>query len=221
MKKMIRRFSNKILFPIAASVLVITGCNNDDTNPPSESGVGTSPDSAMMHTDSAVSDHTRALPTDTTSSMQITDSLQKISRDTAAKSSPGAKAKKGKVSVVAPDPKLNTAAMEMDKEGFYRNTEVLPAFPGGQKSMERFFEDNIVYPEVATENNTEGTVNLTFAVDERGKVYNPVVTGNTLGDGLEAEAIRVFNKMPTWSPGRIKGKNVKTRYTLPIRFQLY
>lgn len=109
----------------------------------------------------------------------------------------------------------------MDKEGFYKNTEILPAYPGGHKALERFFENNIVYPDAATENSAEGTVKLTFAVDENGKVYNPVTIGDTIGYGIEAEAIRVFNKMPKWTPGKIKGKNVKTKYTLPIRFQLY
>ena len=110
--------------------------------------------------------------------------------------------------------------MTADKEGFYSNTEILPAFPGGQKALENFFENNIQYPQDATDNDIEGTVNLNFAVDEKGKVYAPKVTSSNIGHGIETEALRVFNKMPTWTPGKIKGKNVKTRYTLPIKFQL-
>lgn len=128
--------------------------------------------------------------------------------------------KKGKVSVIASEADKNNSVMVMDKDGFYKNTEVLPAFPGGEKALERFFENNIKYPEQASENDAQGIVKLSFSVDENGKVYQPLAVGDKVGYGIEDEAIRVFNKMPKWTPGKIKGKNVKTRYTLPIRFEL-
>ena len=165
-------------------------------------------------------DQTHVAQTDTTNTMVNKDSLAKISKDTASKSKMDKKSKKGKVSVLPADTKANTTAMEMDKEGFYKNTEVLPGFPGGQKALERFFENNIQYPEAATENGAEGTVKLIFNVDENGKIYQPLPVGDKIGYGIEDEAIRVFNKMPKWTPGKIKGKNVKTRFTLPIKFQL-
>ena len=83
-----------------------------------------------------------------------------------------------------------------------------------------FFSDNIEYPQQATDNSTEGVVNVSFLVDENGKVSSPKIIGKKLGDGLEDETMRVFNKMPNWTPGKIKGKNVKTRFTLPVKFQL-
>ena len=217
-------FSAKVFLPMAVTALIMASCNTDDTNPASQSGEDTS----AVHIDTAVADHTNvalpdtsALITPDTTTRTTLDSSKRISNDTASKTKTGSKAKKLKVSIVAPDSKANTTAMEMDKEGYYKNTEILPAYPGGQKAMERFFEDNIVYPAAASDNNAEGIVKLSFAVDENGKVYNPVATSTPIGYGIEQEAIRVFNKMPTWTPGRIKGKNVKTRYTLPIRFQLY
>jgi periplasmic protein TonB len=218
-------FSGKILMPIAIGALIMVGCTSNDTNPATTAGSGT--DSSMMHTDTMMSDHTLVAPADTSAmvhgdsaaNMRL-DSSKKMTSDT-TKTKAGSKAKKGKVSIIVPDQKANTTAMEMDKEGYYRNTEILPAYPGGQKALERFFEDNIVYPAAATDNDAEGTVKLSFAVDENGKIYNPIATGTPIGYGIEEEAIRVFKKMPTWTPGRIKGKNVKTRYTLPIRFQMY
>ncbi|MEO6720236.1 MAG: energy transducer TonB [Ferruginibacter sp.] len=223
MTKTMSMFSGKILMPLTVTALIMAGCASNDTNPATTTGSDTS----MMHADTMMSDHTMVEHSDTTaivngdtSAKSRLDASKKMIGDTAAKAKSG-KAKKLKVSIVAPDQKANTAAMEMDKEGYYKNTEILPAFPGGQKALERFFEDNIVYPDAATENNAEGTVKLSFAVDENGKIYNPVATSTPIGYGIEEEAIRVFKKMPTWTPGRIKGKNVKTRYTLPIRFQMY
>jgi protein TonB len=47
-----------------------------------------------------------------------------------------------------------------------------------------------------------------------------MVTTPNLGNGLEEEALRVVKLMPKWSPGQINGKNVKTRFTLPITYQI-
>ncbi|MEO5891055.1 MAG: energy transducer TonB [Ferruginibacter sp.] len=219
MKKRVIKFPGKILMPVLVFGVFVTACTTNDTNPATTTS-GT--DSGMMaHTDSMTSDNTHVTQLDTATSRIIanTDSMAKSAKDT-SKSNTGKTGKKGKVSILPADTKANTSAMEMDKDGFYKNTEVLPAFPGGPKALERFFEDNIQYPETATENDAQGTVNLIFNVDENGKIYQPASMGNKIGYGIEEEAIRVFNKMPKWTPGKIKGKNVKTRFTLPIRFQL-
>ncbi len=228
MKKIVNSFSAKILLPAMVAGLLISSCASNDTSSSTDTITGT--DTSMMtRTDTMAIDRTGVTPADTsmrsmdTSMNKATmDSVGKLKRDTSSKATTGVKkARKGKVTILPADARSKSTTMEMDKEGFYANTEVLPAYPGGQKALERFFEDNIVYPVAAEENSTEGTVKMTFAVDENGKVYNPIVMGNKIGDGIEEEALRVFTKMPTWTPGRIKGKNVKTRYTLPVRFQLY
>ncbi|MEO7768075.1 MAG: energy transducer TonB [Ferruginibacter sp.] len=218
MKKIVIHFPGKILLPLAAFGLFITGCTSNDTSSTTASGT----DTAMtVKTDTMMTDQTHVAMVDTTKAMINSDSLARVSRDTMLKLNVNKSKKKVKISIAAPAKRPMTTTMEADKEGIYENTEILPAFPGGQKALERYFEKNIVYPDAATENNTEGTVNLTFLVDESGKVYNPVPMGATIGYGIEAEAIRVFKNMPNWTPGKIKGKNVKTRYTLPIKFQLY
>ena len=126
-----------------------------------------------------------------------------------------------KATVIIVLPKMESGGtMTVDKQGYYSNVEIWPSYPGGQKALENFFIKNIDYPQQATENATEGTVTISFLVDEGGKVSKPAITGKKIGDGVEEEAMRVFNKMPLWMPGKIKGKNVKTHFTLPIRFQL-
>lgn len=127
--------------------------------------------------------------------------------------------RKGKAMLVSADKKDNSK-IEMDKEGVYNRAEIMPSFPGGEKALSAYIENNIQYPESAMDNGTEGTVVLTFAVDETGKVYAPKLVSQKVGDGLEEEAMRVVSKMPKWNPGRIKGKNVKTKFTLPIHFVL-
>jgi len=37
---------------------------------------------------------------------------------------------------------------------------------------------------------------------------------------LDQEALRVVNSLPTWKPGKQKGKEVAVSYTVPINFVL-
>jgi len=137
-----------------------------------------------------------------------------------AKPNPAKKGLKGKVTVLPPPAATAEAKMEADNTGVYTNTEILPSYPGGQKGLQKFFDKTLVYPEEAGSNGVEGTVQLSFVVDETGKLSNPEVMGKRVGYGLEAEALRVVSKMPAWNPGQLKGKNVKTRFTLPVKFIL-
>ena len=61
---------------------------------------------------------------------------------------------------------------------------------------------------------------MIFARNENGKVYTPVVKGERTGYGLDEAATDVVSKMPRWNPGQIKGKNVKSYYSLPITFRI-
>jgi periplasmic protein TonB len=113
-----------------------------------------------------------------------------------------------------------TTAMKPDKSGVYEMTEVRPSYPGGQTAMEDYITNHIEYPQTAVDGNKEGTVNVQFIVDENGNVSNAKVIGNKVGDGLDEEAVRVISKMPKWEPGKVKGKTVKTRLTLPVTYKL-
>jgi len=135
---------------------------------------------------------------------------------TAAK--PVAKKRKGVVS--ASFSSDNTVKIEKDKEGIYSKAESMPVYPGGEGALSKFVETNINYPQDAIDQDTEGTVNISFVIDEKGKVQNPVVTGKTAGHGLDEEAVKIVKQMPAWKPGMVKGRPVKTRLLLPVTFKL-
>jgi TonB family protein len=125
----------------------------------------------------------------------------------------------GKVSskMEADDTKV---AIEKDNMGYYNRADVLPAYNGGERALEDYIVNNIEYPQDALDNNIEGVVRVQFGVDENGNISNVSTVGNKIGYGLEEEAIRVVSRMPKWTPGQIKGKNVKTWRTLPINYRL-
>lgn len=139
---------------------------------------------------------------------------------TATTTTTNATAKKiGKVSI-KPASVDKSTAMKTDNSGYYNYTETAPAFPGGQTALENYINNNLDYPQQAIDNSTEGTVYVMFTIDENGKVGNAKTTGQSIGDGLEEEAIKVVNRMSNWTPGSIKGKKVKAWYTLPITYKI-
>jgi len=110
--------------------------------------------------------------------------------------------------------------MVKDKEGVYSNVQVMPEFPGGQKALANYVNNHVEYPQQAIDDNTTGTVKVSFVVDENGKITSAhLINGSKVGKGLDEEALKVVNGMPSWKPGKVKGKNVKTRLELPISFQ--
>lgn len=111
--------------------------------------------------------------------------------------------------------------LERDRLGIYYRTEIKPSYPGGEKALAKFIQENIVYPDAALENGVEGDVLVGFAVDENGMIYTPVVNGDLAGYGLDEAATAVVSKMPVWNPGQIRGRNVKSYFSLPIRFRIY
>lgn len=160
---------------------------------------------------------------------KVADSLRNVS-DIAAKDSANAKAakaskKKGRAALILSPENAsgmaNKEKMVMDKEGVYNRAEVMPEFPGGKDALANYVNSHLDYTQQAIDNNTEGTVKVSFVVDEQGKVRNAsLMNGVKLGNGLDEEALKVFNNMPAWKPGKVHGKAVKTRMELPITFKL-
>lgn len=108
---------------------------------------------------------------------------------------------------------------EPEEQKIHVVVEKMPEFPGGDDAMKRFLAKNIKYPLIAQENNIQGRVVCQFVVNSDGKIVDvQVVRG--VEASLDAEAVRVIKSMPAWTPGRQGGKNVRVKYTLPIRFKL-
>ncbi|HXO77286.1 MAG TPA: energy transducer TonB [Puia sp.] len=165
--------------------------------------------------DSNSSDSSAAVTTPAGASDKVADSVDKM----AAASKRSVAKRKGKMTINWPA-NSNTDKMVKDKEGVYNWAEAAPEFPGGQNALNNYVNNNIEYPEKAIDDNTSGTVRVSFVVDEDGKVIMPHIVGNKLGNGLDEQALKAVSNMPAWKPGKVHGKNVKTRLELPIAFQV-
>ena len=61
-------------------------------------------------------------------------------------------------------------------------------------------------------------VYVQFKIDKKGEIVN--VAARAPHPDLEAEGIRVINKLPKMQPGKQKGENIGVLYSLPITFQI-
>lgn len=111
-----------------------------------------------------------------------------------------------------------TQEEEEEEEVFYI-VEIMPEYPGGNNAMTKFIQKNVQYPDSAREENIQGKVYLNFVVDTVGKIDSiKVVRG--VHPLLDAEAIRVIKLMPDWKPGLQRGKPIRVKYNLPLKFYL-
>ena len=101
----------------------------------------------------------------------------------------------------------------------YDVAEQMPEYPGGMPAMFEFLMENMKYPKDAEKQKVEGRVMVMFVVETDGSISDVKVAKKTF-PSLDAEAVRVVQSMPKWTPGRDKGKVVRVQYTLPVSFRL-
>ena len=97
--------------------------------------------------------------------------------------------------------------------------EQMPKFPGGDTKLMEYLSTHVQYPEDAQKDGIQGRVFVSFVVNRDGSISDAQVT-RSVDPSLDNEALKVINNMPRWIPGQQGGKNVRTRYTLPIAFRL-
>ena len=114
---------------------------------------------------------------------------------------------------------IEEAVEEVVEEQIFTIVEEMPSFPGGDAALMKYLGSSIKYPAIAKDAGIQGTVFVTFVVDEKGDVKDVKVL-RSIGGGCDEEAIRVVKNMPKWKPGKQRGKAVKVQYNLPIKFTL-
>lgn len=111
------------------------------------------------------------------------------------------------------------ATDQKDEEEAFIVVEVMPEYPGGTDAMLEFLRTNIKYPQSCIDDKIQGRVLVKFVVEKDGSVTGAEVVKSVNKD-LDAEALRVINMMPTWTPGKQKGQTVRVNYVVPVVFKL-
>ena len=111
------------------------------------------------------------------------------------------------------------APLVLQQAKAYTTVEYMPEFPGGMEGILGYIAKNIKYPEEAQKKGLKGRVVVQFIVNTDGHLSDfKVLRG--VDPQLDAEALRVIQSMPKWTPGKHEGKIVPVYYTLPVIFEL-
>ena len=97
--------------------------------------------------------------------------------------------------------------------------EKMPEFPNGTMAMYEYIKDNIQYPQKAKEEGIQGRAICQFVINIDGSICGVEIVRSSGNELLDAEAIRLIQNMPAWTPGMNKGKYVRVKYTVPIIFR--
>ncbi|MFO7979041.1 MAG: M56 family metallopeptidase [Bacteroidales bacterium] len=101
----------------------------------------------------------------------------------------------------------------------YTVVEQNPSFPGGEEARMKFMMNTLRYPNEARIAGVQGTVFVTFVITKEGKIANAKILRGVSPE-VDAEALRVINMMPDWTPGVQREEAVNVQFNMPIRFKL-
>jgi TonB family protein len=107
----------------------------------------------------------------------------------------------------------------VEQDSVYDKADVMPEFPGGLQGLYEFLAKNVKYPPEAKEKGQEGIVYVNFVIDRDGSIGTVKILKGKY-ELLNTEAVRVINAMPYWNPGKMRDRNIKVRFTIPITFSL-
>ena len=75
------------------------------------------------------------------------------------------------------------------------------------------------YPAVDRENNITGEVFVTFIIEKDGTISN-IRFIKSISKTIDDELVRVIKSSAPWIPAKTDGKPVRSKFTIPITFQL-
>lgn len=120
----------------------------------------------------------------------------------------------GKGIVDAPKPDVE------DPDKIFIGVEIESNYPGGTGAWQRYLNKTFSYPDLAVQNDIQGTVVVQFIVDREGNVSEVEALSGPTNGGLREEAIRVIKKSGRWEPAVQNGRKVKSYKKQPITFRL-
>ncbi len=97
--------------------------------------------------------------------------------------------------------------------------ETAPNPQGGMEGWTKYLSENLSYPAQARKMGIEGTVYVSFVVEEDGTIQGAEILRG-IGGGCDEAALKVIRNAPDWEPGKQRGQNVNVRMRVPIRFKL-
>jgi TonB family protein len=105
------------------------------------------------------------------------------------------------------------------KDTTHFDYEVEASFNEGAVSIQRWIQDNLVYPEEAIERDEQGRVFVSFIIEKDGSI-STIQIERGVSKSIDQEVNRLISSMPNWIPGEFDGYKTRTKVRLPLNFSL-
>jgi TonB family protein len=89
---------------------------------------------------------------------------------------------------------------------------------GGKQQLKDFIREEMVYPEKALKDKTEGTVVLSFIVDKEGKIQDLQVK-HSISPEIDDEALRILGLL-LWDPAEYRGMTLDEQNEMEVDFTI-
>lgn len=126
-----------------------------------------------------------------------------------------------KIEQVTFEEDLETEPPEEEADKIFMIVEQDAEPVGGIKAFYAYVGDQLAdnYPTAAARMNIEGVVYIQFVVEKDGSITQ-VQAVKGIGGGCDELAIEVVKNSPKWNPAKQRGRAVRSRKVIPIRFIL-
>jgi protein TonB len=112
----------------------------------------------------------------------------------------------------------DTIPISKPDSAIYYKPDIEASYPGGTKDWIHYLVRNLRYPDQAVRKNIQGTVVVQFIVDSNGSVHQ--VTAISGPKELQAESMRLIEKVDIWIPAMYNGRKVNSWKTQPVSYKL-
>ena len=92
-------------------------------------------------------------------------------------------------------------------------------FPGGNAALRRFIKEEQRYPEECKAERANGKVVLSINVLPSGAIMGIKIIESSGNEYLDAEALRVANRIPTWTPAKDTEEGESKIHIIQMRFR--
>ena len=108
--------------------------------------------------------------------------------------------------------------------------EVIPSLSVEEKELfdgkipeigfREYVNKNITYPTETVVNKITACVFVGFIIEKDGSISNAKIIQG-VNQQLDAEVLRIINESPAvWTPAKMRGKPIRSKYVFPIAFEL-
>ena len=99
------------------------------------------------------------------------------------------------------------------------NTDDQPTYPGGEKALRDFIRENKSYPQECKAQRLTGKVTVSITIAPDGVPVNMEITSSSGNEHMDAEAMRVAELMPAWTPAKDIDNGKERIYNMTLTFR--